>query len=71
MKYILNLIFQKAQMTSYEPLAYFHLIKFWNLHNLVTIWIFWWGFQHSISLIPGFSINKSLKKSFFEDSQDL
>ena len=26
--YILNLIFQKAQMTSYEPLAYFHLIKF-------------------------------------------
>ena len=26
--HILNLIFQKAQMTSYEPLTYFHLIKF-------------------------------------------
>ena len=24
----INLIFQKAHMTSYEPLAYFHLIKF-------------------------------------------
>ena len=50
-------------MTSYEPIAYFHIIKFWNLHNLVTILIFWWGFRHSVSLIPGFSIN--LKKFFF------
>ena len=40
---MLNLIFQKAQMTSYEPLAYFHLIKFLNLHSLVTIWSFLMG----------------------------
>ena len=30
-------------MKSYEPLAYFHLIKFCNLHNLVTIWNFLMG----------------------------
>ena len=39
MKYI-KFNISKAQMTSYEPLAYFHLIKFWNLHNLVTIGAF-------------------------------
>ena len=30
-------------MTSYEPLAYFHLIKFWNLQNFVTILNFLMG----------------------------
>ena len=55
-----------AQMTSYEPLAYFHLIKFGNLHTFVTILIFLLGFRHSVSLITGFSINRSLKKSFLK-----
>ena len=36
MKYI-KFNISKAQMTSFEYLTYFHLIKFWNLHNLVTI----------------------------------
>ena len=47
-------------MTSYEPLAYFHLIKFLNLHNLVTILHFVMGL--SVFLITGFSINRSLKE---------
>ena len=53
-------------MTSYEPLAYFHLIKFWNLHSSVTIFNFLWDFHHSVSLITGVSINRSLKKSFLK-----
>ena len=57
-------MFQNAQMTSYEPLACFHLIKFWNLLNFVTILNFWWGFRHYVSLITGF--NRSLKKVFLK-----
>ena len=53
-------------MTSYEPLAYFQVIKFWILYNLENIWIFWWGFQRSVSLITGFSISRSLKKVFLK-----
>ena len=49
-------------MTLYALFAYFHLIKFWNLHNLVTILIFLWDFRYSVSLITGFLINRNLKK---------
>ena len=42
------------------------LIKFWNFHNFVTILNFLLGFGHSISLITGFSINRSLKKFFMK-----
>ena len=51
-------------MTSNEPLAYFHLIKFRNLHNFVPTLNFLWDFRHSVSLIIGLSINRSLKKVF-------
>ena len=53
-------------MTSYEPLAYFHRIKFWNLHKLVTILNF------SIRLMAFYfshyrlSINNCLKKVFLK-----
>ena len=53
-------------MTSLEPLAYFHLIKFSNLHNLVTILNFLMGLRLSVSLIPGFSINRNFKKVFLK-----
>ena len=42
--------------------AYFHLIKFWNLHILVTILNFLIGLRHSVSLITVYSINRRLKK---------
>ena len=57
-------------MTYYEPLAYFHLITFWNLHNLVTILNFLMGlsvFCFSQNLL----FNQYELKKFFEGSQDL
>ena len=70
MKYI-KFNIQKAQMTSYEPLAYFHLIKFWNLHNLVTILNFMMGLSTFCFSHYWLFNQYDFQKSFFEGSQDL
>ena len=57
-------------MTSYEHLTYFHLIKFWNIHNLVTILDFFNGAFYILFLSLLAFQSRSLKK-FFEGSQDL
>ena len=63
-------MFKKAQMSSYEPLAYFHLIKFLNLHNLVSIWNFLMGLLTLCFSYYWLFNQYEFTKSFFEGSQD-
>ena len=58
-------------MMSYEPLAYFHLIKFWNLHNLVTILKFDGTFDILFLIFLAFQSLGVIKKVFWRFTRPL